>query len=132
MKARLYVYLVGLAIAATIIGGCSQSPAGLSLNQIVANDVNNARLMSKAAGDPLAEKCWTYLQEVSSANATNSGSEGGKVVGVLSAYQKARTARRRGFNLDLSDDFKLNCGPMLIDSAGAMRRLGLKIAVPFL
>ena len=94
-------------------------------NKVVLEDVRQAKLMAERTEDVLALKCWTYLEEFTLARV---GDEipAGEVVGVLSTYQKARNVRRTVIEVRLSDEFKLECGPMLIDSVGALRRLGLR------
>lgn len=84
-----------------------------------ADDVAEARRSAAAHGDALALVCWDYL-----ARRIEQG--GGvyitEVKGVASAYQKARNVRRVVAG-GLSDEAKMACAPMLLDSAAALGRL---------
>ena len=74
--------------------------------------------------------CWGYIEEFAVANAPGDETQMGEVVGVFSAYQKARNVRRTVVEVKVSDEFRLQCGPMLTESLGALGRLGIRIAIP--
>ena len=92
----------------------SSCASALDLREVVLEDVRQATIMAERTDDTLSLKCWTYLETVATAEGPR-----GKVVGVLSAYQKVRNVRRR---IENSDQRNLACGPMLIDSAQAVKR----------
>lgn len=104
-----------------LLSGCATT-SFLSLNEVVLEDVRQAKIMAERTDDALSLKCWTYLETVAQANAPVEGAPRGKVVGVLSTYQKARNVRRAITQVRNSDQLKLECGPMLIDSAQVIKR----------
>ena len=120
-----------------LLGGCAQGIEGISgriqsdskFNEIVLKDVQQAKLLAERANDPLALKCWSYIEEFALANAPNTEIPAGKVVGVFSAYQKARNIRRLVVEVRISDEFRLSCGPMLTETMGVLGRLGIRIAL---
>ncbi len=120
-----------------LLGGCTQGIEGISgrlqsdseFNEIVLKDVQQAKLLAERANDPLALKCWSYIEEFALANAPNTESPPGKVVGVFSAYQKARNIRRLVVEVRISDEFRLSCGPMLTETMGVLGRLGVRVAL---
>ncbi len=103
-----------------LLGGCATGSP--EFRNILQEDVRQAKLMAEQSDDQLALKCWSYLE---GATATRVPSEG-ELAGVLSAYQKARDVRR-AIDAGVSDQFKLECGPMLLDSRGALRRLAARV-----
>ena len=122
------------ALAMLALAACGQTVSGVSagiqssteLNEFFVEDVVQARIMAERTGDELAVLCWSYLEEFAIANAPDGTVEQGEVVGALSAYQKGRNVRRAVVEVtDVSDDFRINCGPMLVDSAGALSRIGV-------
>ena len=116
---------VGAGIRATKVG-IQQSA---EFNEIVLTDVREAITLAKSANDKLALKCWTYVEEFAVANAPSVETPAGKVVGVFSAYQLARNVRRTVVEVEISDQFRLECGPMLTDSMGALGRIGIRLAL---
>ncbi len=120
-----------------LLAGCSQGlgaiKAGIQqsaeFNEIVLADVREAKLLATSANDELALKCWVYIEEFAEANKPGIETLAGKVVGVFSAYQRARNIRRTIIEVEISDQFRLECGPMLTDSMGALGRLGIRIAL---
>ncbi len=121
--ALLLTGCVGSLIGATKVG-IQQSA---EFNEIVLTDVREAILLAKSANDTLALKCWTYVEEFAVANAPSVESPAGKVVGVFSGYQLARNVRRTVVEVEISDQFRLECGPMLTDSMGALGRIGIRL-----
>ena len=102
-----------------LLGGCvAGSPR---FRDIVQEDVRQAKAMAEQADDQLALKCWSYLEGAAVARV-----DAGGPVGVLSVYQKARDVRRT-IAAGVSDQFKLECGPMLLDSRTALGRLAARV-----
>lgn len=122
---------------ALFLGGCSQAIEGVKLgiqtnaefNEIVLSDVRQAKLLAETGGDHLALKCWTYLEEFTIENAPRTETTAGKVVGVFSAYQQTRNVRRNVIEVEISDQFRLECGPMLTDTMGTLGRIGIRIGL---
>lgn len=94
-------------------------------NLLVIEDVEQSLLLATESGDALGFKCWTYIHDFALANAPEEGMEVGTVVGFFSAYQKARNVRRT-VQLEISDDFRLECGPMLTESLGVLSRIAIR------
>ena len=115
----------GIGIAATKLG----IQRSAEFNEIVLADVREAILLAKSANDELALKCWTYVEEFAVTNAPSIESSAGEVIGVFSAYQLARNVRRTVVEVEISDQFRLECGPMLTDSMGALGRIGIRLAL---
>ena len=130
--------VLGALVGAFLLAGCAQGigaaklaiQTDLEFNEIFLEDVRQAKLLAERADDALALKCWTYLEEFATANAPGTETQAGKMVGVLSAYQKARNARRNIVEVKISDQFRLECGPMLTETMGALGRLGVRIMSP--
>ncbi len=126
-----------LCFATLLLGGCTQGIGAVKygiqtdadFNELVLEDVRQAILLATQASDELALMCWSYLEEFTIANTPGTETEAGKVVGVFSAYQKGRNVRRLVIEVEISDRFRLECGPMLTDSMGALGRLGVRIAL---
>lgn len=121
--------LMKLTIIALFLSGCASGNA--EFNEFVLEDVQQAMIMAVRTDDILSVKCWTYLQDKAMDATTDTTAPRGEVVGALSAYQKTRNVRRTVTNLEISDQFKLECGPMLIDSVGAVSRIGIRALLPF-
>lgn len=126
-----------ICVAALALSGCAQGfgavkhgiQTNAEFNEIVLADVQQAKLLATQTNDDIALMCWTYLEEFTLDNAPDAESPAGKVVGVFSAYQKARNVRRVVIEVEISDQFRVECGPMLTDSMGALGRLGIRIAL---
>ncbi len=123
-----------------VLGACSQTAGPIQIgiqtstefNEIGLEDVRQAKLLAERTNDTLAVKCWAYLEEFTVENAPGTETPAGKVVGVFSAYQKARNVRRTVIEVEISDEFRLECGPMLTESMGALGRIGIRLAIPVL
>lgn len=134
--------LILAAIGMVFLAGCAGQSVGATktliqtsseFNEFFLEDAIQANIIAKRTDDPLAVQCWTYLEEFARANAPDPDVEHGEVVGALSAYQKARAIRRNVFDAEeISDDFRIACGPMLLDSAAALSRLGISLPVSLL
>ncbi len=126
---------MGLALLA--LGACAQGAGAVKLgiqtnaefNEVVLKDVIQARLLAEYTNDDLAIMCWSYLEKFTLANAPADGAVTGEVVGVFSTYQQARNVRRTVVEVNISDEFRRQCGPMLTESMGALGRIGMKIAL---
>ena len=130
MKILASIALVILVSGCSGIGGVSgKLQTDAEFNEIILDDVHQSILMATRANDQLALKCWKYIEDFALAHAPEEGVESGKVVGALSAYQKARNARRLVIEVKISDNFRLECGPMLTESMGALGKLGIRLAL---
>ena len=126
-----------IIVLALVLGGCARSIGAVSrgiqtdaeFNELFLEDVQQAKLLAKAANDPLAVKCWSYLERFAVANAPEAEAPAGKVTGVLSLYQRGRNLRRKVIEFKISDQFRLECGPMLTDTMGALGRIGIRLAL---
>lgn len=126
-----------ICVAAIALSGCAKGfgavkygiQSSAEFNEVVLADVQQAMILATQSNDELALKCWTYLEAFTLENAPDADSPAGKVVGVFSAYQKARNVRRVVIEVEISDQFRLECGPMLTESMGALGRLGIRIAI---
>ncbi len=120
-----------------LLAGCTQGIGAVKFgiqndpefNEVVLEDVRQAKLLATNTNDELALKCWTYLEEFTVTNAPGTETPAGKVVGVFSAYQQARNVRRTIIEVEISDPFRLECGPMLTDTMGALGRLGIRLVL---
>ena len=98
-------------------------------NELILEDVQQAKVLAAIGDDPLATKCWTYLEEFIIVNAPDEAVLTSKTLGALSIYQKAGNGRRNVVEVKISDQFRLECAPMLMDSMGVLGRLGIKLAL---
>ena len=92
-------------------------------------DVVEAKKLAALTEDKLSLLCWDHIETFVRENAPEAGVSTGKVVGPLSAYQQARNIRRTVVEVEISDEFRLACGPMLTDSMAAIGRIGIRIAL---
>ena len=128
--------LIAIALA-LLLGACAQGIGAIShgiqtnteFNELFLEDVQQANLLAQQTNDTLAMKCWTYLEEFAVANAPDEATATGKVAGVLSTYQRGRNLRRQVIEFKISDQFRLECGPMLTDTMGALGRIGIRLVL---
>ncbi len=92
-------------------------------------DVVNAKKLAALTDDRLSLLCWDHIEDFVRTNAPADNIETGEAVGPLSTYQKARNVRRTVIEVDISDEFRIACGPMLTDSLSAVGRIGIRIAL---
>ncbi len=126
--------LAGACALALLLGACSQALTAVKsgivndaeFNLLVIGDVEQSILLARESGDELGLKCWTYVRDFALTHAPEEGEEVGTVVGVFSAYQKARNVRMT-IQLELSDNFRLECGPMLTESLGVLGRVAIRL-----
>ncbi len=126
-----------IALALILLSGCAQGVAAVShgiqtdaeFNEIVVADVRQAQRLAEQGDDPIALQCWTYIEEFAVANAPGGEVRDADTEGVFSIYQKARNLRRNAIEVEITDAFRLACGPMLIESMGALGRLGVRMAL---
>jgi hypothetical protein len=126
----------GIALA-LLLGGCAQGIGAISqgiqtdaeFNELFLEDVQQANLLAQQTNDILAIKCWSYLEHFAVANAPGEATATGKVAGVLSIYQRGRNLRRQVVEFKISDQFRLECGPMLTDTMGALGRIGIRLVL---
>ncbi len=131
---RLYIPTFILAL---LLGGCAQGIGAISrgiqtnaeFNELFLEDVQQANLLAQQTNDTLAMKCWTYLEEFAVANAPDEATATGKTAGMLSIYQRGRNLRRQVIEFKISDQFRLECGPMLTDTMGALGRIGIRLVL---
>lgn len=122
---------------ALLLGGCAPGIGAINqgiqtdaaFNEIFLKDVQQARLLAEQTNDTLAIKCWTYLGDFAVENAPGEATVTGEVTGVLSIYQRGRNLRRGVVEFKISNQFRLECGPMLTESMGALGRLGIRIGL---
>jgi hypothetical protein len=128
---------------ALLLSGCASFERGVLVarSQVLASpefaamtlvDVVEAKKLASFTDDKLALRCWDHIEAFVRKNAPVSLDEAGKVVGPLSAYQKARNIRRVVIEVGIDDAFRIACSPMLTDSLGisltsAIGRLGIRI-----
>lgn len=132
----LFGRLAAIVLALSLLGGCAQAVGGIShgiqtdaeFNELILEDVRQAKAMARATHDMLAAKCWSYVENFTVVNAPGDEMLAGEGAGVLSTYQKARNMRR-SMTWEISDEFRLECGPMLTDSMGVLGRLGIRLVL---
>lgn len=120
-----------------LLGGCAQGIGAIShgiqtdaeFNELFLEDVQQAQLLAQQSNDTLAIKCWSYLEQFAVENAPGEATVAGKTRGVLSIYQRGRNLRRGVVEFKISDQFRMECGPMLTDTMGALGRIGIRLAL---
>ncbi len=95
--------------------------------EMTLTDVVNAKKLAVLTGDKLSLLCWNHIEDFVRANAPVDKAVAGKVVGPLSTYQQARNVRRTVIGVEISDEFRIACGPMLTDTMSAIGRIGIRI-----
>lgn len=133
-------FLAVLPIVLLLLGGCAATGVAVSVakHNIQTNpkyaasvllDVQNAKWLAKPTNDILALKCWDYIEAFTLAHAPDAVTSSAVEVvgGVLSAYQRARNLRRTVTEAEISDQLRLECAPMVMDSIEVMGRLGVRL-----
>lgn len=134
MRSCIYIPTFLMAL---LLGACSQGIGAINqgiqtdaaFNELFLEDVKQARLLAEQTNDVLAIKCWSYLEQFAVANAPSEATVSGKTTGVLSVYQRGRNLRRGVVEFKISDQFRLECGPMLTDTMGALGRIGIRLVL---
>ncbi len=132
---RLYIPIYFLL--ALLLGSCAQGIGAISrgiqtdaaFNELFLEEVRQANLLAQQTNDTLAIKCWSYLEQFAVVNAPDEATVTGQTKGVLSVYQRGRNLRRQVVEFKVSDQFRLECGPMLTESLGALGRIGVRLAL---
>ena len=122
---------------ALVLGACARGIGAVSygiqtdpeFNVLFLEDVQQANRLARQTNDELAVKCWSYLERFAVANAPEAETLAGKVTGALSLYQRGRNLRREVVEFRISDQFRLECGPMLTDTMGALGRIGIRLVL---
>ena len=135
---------IGLVIVlALLLGGCATFERGVGAARLAVLespdfaemslvDVVNAKRLAGLTNDKLSLMCWDHIETFVRANAPEPGTEptiAAAKLGPLSIYQKARNVRRTMIEVEISDEFRIACGPMLTDSMSAIGRRGIRIAL---
>lgn len=131
--------LGALALAGcSIIGSGDADGPGADLRAFALNDLHTASQLAGdfdfdglvdpdvANGDALAAQCYAYL----AGKAADPRENVIEVEGVVSAFQSARNVNRRVGD-GLSDEFKIACGPLVMDARGNILRLTGGALLPF-
>jgi len=132
--------IVFIVLILTLLSGCATFDRGVSATgaairqssefaELVLADVLEAKKLAEQTNDELALLCWTYVEEFTRANSPDPEIPVGQAIGVLSRYQQVRNVRRTVVEVEISDEFRFACGPMLTDTMGALGRLGIRIAL---
>lgn len=132
--------LITLVLALILLSSCTSFEKGVLVarHQVLTSpdfaemtlvDVVNAGKLALLTDDKLSILCWDYIEDFVRTHAPVSLDENGKVVGPLSAYQKARNVRRLIVDVEISDPFRIACGPMLTDSLSAIGKFGIRLTL---
>jgi hypothetical protein len=105
-----------------IAGKVSEVRSGVI--DFAAADLEEASRLAHDANDRIAYQCWDYLITVAPDAASTSN---GKFDGVATAFQRARNVVKR-FGDGVSDDLRLNCGPLYLDAKDDVTGLAGRIA----
>jgi hypothetical protein len=92
-----------------------------ALANFTITDLQNASADAKAHSDKLAAMCYDYLAAQLKAQA---GAPGASVSGAVSAFQRVRDLQS-AINSGVSQDFQVNCAPLLSDVRLNLIRLGV-------
>jgi hypothetical protein len=91
------------------------------LAQMTLADLQNASTDAKAHGDKLAAMCYDFLAAQLTAQTSSPGST---VTGAVSAFQRIRDLQS-AIAGGISQDFQINCAPLLSDEQANLAKLGL-------
>jgi hypothetical protein len=103
------------------------SPVGelrTSLAQFTLADLQNASTDAKAHGDKLAAMCYEFLAAQLTAQTSLPGSN---ITGAASAFQRLRDFQS-AIAGGISQDFQINCAPLLSDEQANLAKLGIMAA----
>ena len=95
-----------------------------SLAQFTVADLQNASTDAKAHGDKLAAMCYDFLAAQLTAQTSTPGSN---ITGAVSAFQRLRDLQS-AIAGGISQDFQINCAPLLSDEQANLAKLGLVTA----
>ena len=95
-----------------------------SLAQFTVADLQNASTDAKAHGDKLAAMCYDFLAGQLTAQTRTPGSN---IAGAVSAFQRLRDLQN-AITGGISQDFQINCAPLLSDEQANLAKLGLMTA----
>jgi hypothetical protein len=126
---------VSLLAACAVPQGTSQSTGALtngspvaelrtSLAQLTLADLQNASTDAKAHGDKLASMCYDFLAAQLAAQTSTPGSN---ITGAVSAFQRLRDLQS-AIAGGISQDFQINCAPLLSDEQANLAKLGIVTA----
>lgn len=87
-------------------------------------DLEEASRIAHEANDRIAYQCWDYLVTVVPEAQSSSN---GQIDGVATAFQRARNVVKRVGD-GVSDDLRLNCGPLYLDAKDDVSGIGGRIA----
>ncbi len=129
--------IISVILGVLLLTGCTQAigvtkyaiQTDAEFNQLFLKDAQTANILAKATNDRLAVKCYTYLEQFTIDNTPTTAVPEGNTAGVLAVYQKARNVRRTVKEVEVSDELRLACGPMLMESTGALGRLGIRLVL---
>lgn len=123
MRQRLFAAMLLAPVAACTAGSNGLTPPTdlrTSLSRITLTDLQNAEADAKANGDRLALMCYQYLAEqLPSAAAAGSAA----ISGPISGFQRLRDFGR-ALDQGVSQEFQLNCAPLLSDARANLLKLG--------
>ena len=100
--------------------GSSVAELRTSLAQFTLADLQNASMDAKAHGDKLAAMCYDFLAAQLAAQTSTPGST---IRGAVSAFQRLRDLQS-AIAGGISQDFQINCAPLLSDEQANLARLG--------
>jgi hypothetical protein len=95
-----------------------------SLAQFTLADLQNASTDANAHGDKLAAMCYDFLAAQITAQTSTPGSN---ITGAVSAFQRLRDLQV-AIAGGISQDFQINCAPLLSDEQANLAKLGLVTA----
>lgn len=145
---RISIFAAVLAVP-LLLGGCTTAivEKGASAGKAAAavspeahakflEDARAALDIAAAGDDIMAENCFTHIVGYLEANPPAGSAETLAIKGVMSAYAKGRVVRRAVTGQEgVSDEFWVQCGPMLSESrafvSDVFGDVGLSILSPF-
>jgi hypothetical protein len=101
-------------------GASTSVGLGAELANMTLSDLQNASTDAKAHGDKLAATCYDFLATQITSEASTLGAS---VTGPVSAFQRARDLQN-AITGGVSQDFQINCAPLLSDVQANLTKLG--------